>query len=667
MDATVDRHRRAGVLLGAALLGLAALLAGCGRQAAPTPSLTAANAEVQAKAHAALVAAQDWSDPASTADAQRGLIARPSGQVRAADGRVIWDFDSFGFVQGAAPLTVHPGLWRHARLNNQAGLFKVTEGIWQLRGFDLANLTLVQGTTGWIVIDTLTSRETAAFALAFARQHLGNRPVSAVIFTHSHVDHFGGALGVLSGEDAARLKVPIVAPVGFLEEATSENLLAGNAMARRSTFQFGKDLPRSPEGLVDNGLGKAVAYGSVGILRPTLVVERPREEHVIDGVRFIFHNVPGSEAPSEFTFSLPDFKAWCGSELVSQTLHNVMTPRGAKERDALRWVRYMDEAIGQAAGAEVYFGVHHWPVWGADRIREFIAAQRDVMKYIHDQTVRMANAGLNGDEVADRLTLPPELDRILHTRGTYGAVRHNARGIWQFYLSSFDGNPAQLDPLPTSELGRRLVALAGGAERAYAAAEAAVSQGDLRWAAQLLDGLLRAEPGHAKARALLARTYTQLGQASESSTWRNYYLTGAAELMAGPPAKGVDRSFFSDMVRQTPVDRLLDVMAASINGPKAADLRLKINMVFSDTGEVFVLTLARGVMHPRRAERPAADANATLNLTRPFFVRLIIGQAGAADLLLSDEVRMEGSKIDLGRFFSLLDKPAATFPIVPSR
>lgn len=651
----------------AAALAALAVLAGCSRAPEAAGAAAAAGSALSPQARAALEAAHDWSDPAAMADAERGLIARPSGQVKAADGSVVWDFDAFAFVQGKAPASAHPGLWRQARLNNQIGLFKVTERIWQLRGFDLANLTLIEGRTGWIVVDPLTARETAAFALAFARQHLGDKPVSAIVHTHSHVDHFGGVLGVVSAEEAARRRIPVVAPAGFLEEATSENVMAGNAMGRRSLYQFGRDLPRSTEGLIDSGLGKATAYGQVGILPPTLTITKPVEEHVIDGVRFVFQNVPGSEAPSEFTFALPDLKAWCGAELVSHTLHNVMTPRGAKVRDALRWARYMDEAIGLAQGAEVYFGSHHWPVWGAGRIRDFIAAQRDVMKYTHDQTVRLFNSGLNADEIADRLVLPPELDRILHARGTYGALRHNVRAVFQFYLSSFDGNPATLDPLPRTEIGRRLVALAGGADKAYAAAQAAVDQGDLRWAAQLLDGLLRAEPGHAEARALLARTYRALGQGAEASTWRNIYLTGAMELQGGPPAQGISRELLVDLLLHTPVERFLEAMAASLDAAKAGDRRLKINLAFSDTGEVFVLTLERTVLHPRRAERPDPAADATLTLTKPFFVRMMTGRAGAADLLLSDEVRIQGSRLDLGRFFSLLDKPAGNFAIAPPR
>ncbi len=647
----------------ARVLGLIAAIGGCGRSPHP-PRATGGG--LSPDAHQALVASRDWNDPPAFADAARGLVAAPRGRVTGDDGGVIWDFEAFDFVSDAPPLTVHPGLWRHARLNNHAGLFEVTEGIWQLRGFDLANLTLIAGATGWIVVDPLTTRETAACALAFARRHLGDRPVSALVYTHCHVDHFGGALGVVSAAEAAKRSLPIVAPAGFMEEATSETVMAGNAMGRRAIYQFGRDLPRGPADLVDGGLGKTVALGRIGILPPTVSVAEPEREMVIDGVRFVFHNVPGSEAPAEFTFTLPDHRAYCGAELLTHTLHNVITPRGAKPRDALRWTRYMDEALAHAADAEVFFASHHWPVWGSERIREFIAAQRDAMKYLHDQTVRLFNAGLNADEIADQLRMPPALDACLHVHGYYGTLRHNVRGIYQHYLSAFDGNPATLDQLPRAEVGRRLVALAGGADAAVAAARSAIAADDLRWAAQLLDGVLRAEPGHAAARELLADTYRRLGHAAESATWRNFYLSGAQELVAGPPAEGVSRTLLHDMLLHTPVERFLEALAASLDGPRAEGVALTINLVVSDIGEIHVLRLDRSVLWPRKSVAPAADADATLTVTKPLFVRMMTGDAGAMDLLLSSDARIEGSTVALGRFFGLLARAPTTFPIVPA-
>lgn len=614
-------------------------------------------------AHAEITRRLDLADPAAMTDARRGFVAAPVGQIRDTAGNTIWDFDAFGFVQGDPPPTVNPSLWRQARLNNQAGLFKVAEGIWQLRGFDLANMTLIEGRSGWIVVDTLTARETAAEAMRFARLHLGDRQVSAIVFTHSHADHFGGALGVVSAAEAQARALPVVAPAGFIEEATSENLLAGTAMARRSLYMYGDRLPRSVTGLVDNGLGKAVAYGSLGILPPSIIVEHTPQEIELDGVRFVFQNVPGAEAPAELTFYLPELRAYCGAEIISHTLHNLYTPRGAKVRDGLKWARYLDEALEHAADAEVMFNQHHWPVWGADRIREFITLQRDVYKYLHDQTVRMMNAGLTGPEIAETITMPRTLDTFLSGRGYYGTVRHNVRAIYQHYMGWFDAHPANLDALPPVEAGRRYVELLGGMAATVAMAEEAFAQGDYRWAAELLKHAVYAQPGDPAASEALARTFEQLGYQAEASTWRNFYLTGALELRRGPPAKGIGRDMFLDMLQHTPVERFLDAMAASVNGPKAENFDVKLNLVFADLDESYVLWIENAVLHHRR-ETPANDADATLTLTKPFFLRMMTGTAGPVALLTSDETRISGSRVQLARFFRLLDPAPGTFPIV---
>jgi alkyl sulfatase BDS1-like metallo-beta-lactamase superfamily hydrolase len=640
-----------------------AALASCTRPNGETKASVADATPTVLQANAAVARAADLSDPPSFADAQRGFIAAPKGQVKDAAGAVIWDYDAFAFVQGAAPATVNPSLWRQALLNNHIGLFKVTEGIWQLRGFDLANITLIEGKTGWIVVDTATARETATAAMAFARQHLGNKPVSAIVFTHSHVDHFGGALGVISAQDAKARSVPVVAPLGFMEEATSENLLMGVAMARRSMFMYGSRLPRDAKGIVDTGLGKAVAYGRVGILPPTIVVDKPQQELVIDGVRFVFHNVPGSEAPAEFVFYLPDFKAFGGAEMMSHTLHNLYTLRGAQVRDALKWAAYLDESLTWAADAEVVFNQHHWPVWGKQRINEFIVAQRDIYKFIHDQTVRQMNAGLTGPEIAETLQLPKSLQDQLNVRGYYGTVRHNVKAVYQKYLGWYDAHPSNLDPLPPVEAGKRYVELAGGAANVLAAAQKAFDAGDFRWSAEVLKHVVYAEPKNDSARDLLARSFEQMGYMAEASTWRSAYLTGALELRQGPPDKGITSAMLIDMLQHAPIERFLEAMAAGLNGPKAGDTKLTINLVFSDLGESYVLRLENAVLHFRKA--PAAkDANATLTLTKPFFLQMVTGGAGAKDLLLSDQTKIDGSTIDLGRFFSMIDKAPGTFPIV---
>jgi alkyl sulfatase BDS1-like metallo-beta-lactamase superfamily hydrolase len=646
----------------AMLAALLAMLAGCGKNAG-IGGVAGDAAPATLKANEQFAQELKLDDPQDFEDAKRGLIARPEGKILMADGSVLIDFDAFKFVDGKAPPTVNPSLWRHAILNAQIGLFKVTEGIHQLRGFDISNMTLIDGKSGWIVVDTLTSRESAAAALAFARKHLGDKPVSAVVFTHSHGDHFGGALGVISAKEVTERKIPVIASEGFMEEATSENVLVGTAMVRRSFYQFGKDLERSAKGMVDTGLGKAVAYGSIGILQPTQLVTQPTQEITLDGVRFVFHNVPGAEAPAELTFSVPERKAYGGAENLAQTMHNLLPVRGAKVRDALRWAGYMQQALDQLGDAEVYFGQHNWPIWGNARIAEFITKHRDVYKYTHDQTVRLMNAGLTPREIADAVKLPPSLGAYFGARGYYGDLRHNVKAVYQLYLGAYDGNPANLNPLPPQESAKRYLELIGGADKAVAAAQAAFDKGEYRWAAELLNQAVFGQPDHKGAKELLARTYDQMGYMSEAATWRNSYLTAAAELRNGPPKKGVDRSFVIDMLNETPIERFLEAMAAGLDGPAADGKNLKVNLVLTDTKESFVLWIENAVLHWKKAA-PDTGANATLTLTKPIFIKMMAGTAGVKDTLLSDDLKVDGSKIDLVRFFTLIDKAPGTFAIV---
>ncbi len=648
---------------------LACALAACGTApptasgAAPAGAAGGAASETTLRHQAGVARAHDLSPGTDAEDARRGFIAAPTGQIRAADGRVVWDFDAFAFQQGAAPPTVNPSLWRQALLNNSVGLFKVTEGVWQVRGFDLANLTLIEGRTGWIVVDTLTTRETAAAAMAFARQHLGNKPVSAVVLTHSHVDHFGGALGVISADKVKARQVPVVAPVGFMEEATSENLLVGTAMGRRAAYMYGNLLPRNAQGAVDTGLGKAVALGRIGILAPTVLVDRPTQEIVLDGVRFVFHNAPNSEAPAELVFSVPEKKVFGAAELASHTLHNLYTLRGAKVRDALAWAGYIDDAIGQLGGAEVLFGQHHWPVWGHDRIVKYLEAQRDTYRYLHDQTVRGINAGLTAPEIAETMRLPKSLDAQLSLHGYYGTVKHNVRAIYQYYMGWFDANPANLDPLPPVEGAKKYVQLAGGADAAIRVAQQAYDAGDYRWAAELLKHVVLADGSNRAARELQARAFEQLGYQAESAPWRNFYLSGALELRNGPPTRGLTRSVLMDMLQHTPTERFLEAMAGALDGPRADGVKLRIDLRLSDTGERYGLWIDNAVLHHRRGGLDGG-ADATLTLTRPFFLRLMTGQAGPAELLTSNETKIDGSLLALQRFFGLIDRAPGNFPIV---
>ncbi len=650
------------MLLAASLALL--LLAGCGKHQPAEPAAASAGVEAAtAKSNRQFAQTLNLADKQDFEDVARGLIARPSGKVLGADGRVIWDYDRFNFIKGDAPASVNPSLWRQAKLNGYAGLFKVMDGIYQLRGFDLANITLIEGKTGWIVVDTLTSRQTAAAAMAFARKHLGNKKVTALIFTHSHVDHFGGALGVISGEEAAARKVPIVAPEGFLEEATSENVLLGPSMGRRAAWMYGTRLPASPTGLVDEGLGKAVALGAVGILPPTVIVSQATQEMMLDGVKFVFYNAPGSEAPAEMAFYLPEKKALCAAEVLTHNMHNLYTLRGAKVRDALRWSNYIDDFIQRFGNTEVLFASHHWPIWGNARIVDFMRKQRDAFRYIHDQTIRMVNAGMKPDAIADTLKLPQSLASEFYIRDYYGTVRHNARAVYQNYVGWFDGNPANLDPLPRTDAAKRYVELMGGINKVVAAAQVAFDRGEYRWTAELLNQAVFAQPDSKAAKALLARTYDQLGYVAESGPWRNIYLTGAYELRNGPPEKGLDRTILLDMLQWTPIERFLDAMAASLDGPGAEGKDWKINLVITDSKESYVLWLENAVLHYRKAPA-AADANATLMLTKHLFLNMMTGNVKLKDLLLGDELKTSGSKVDLVRFFSLFDKAKGVFPIV---
>ncbi len=641
------------------------LVAACGGRPEPGPaapsgaaSASTAQANREFGASLPLEEAQDFED------AKRGFIATDEPLViKGTDGTTIWDFQSYDFIEGPAPASVNPSLWRQAKLNGNHGLFEVAPGIHQVRGYDVSNMTLIEGRTGWIVVDPLTAEETAAAAIALARKHLGDRKVSAVIFTHSHVDHFGGVASVLPSDPAAAAAIPIIAPQHFMEEATSENVLAGIAMGRRAAFMYGLPLPRNAEGKVDTGLGKAPAKGTTGIRAPTVLVDRTPQEMEIDGVKFVFQYTPESEAPAELTFYLPEKKAWCGAEIVSHTMHNLYTLRGAKVRNAAKWAGYIDDATRRFADMEVVFASHHWPVWGNARAIDYLEAQRDTYRYIHDQTLRLANEGYTPREIAEQLELPSTLRNRFANRGYYGTIRHNAKAVYQAYFGWYDGNPANLDPLPPVDESRKYVEAMGGAAEVLKKGQAAVDAGDYRWAATLLNHLVFAEPDNAQAKALLASAYDQLGFRAESGPWRDFYLTGAYELRNGVSMTAIDPKKSVGLLLATPVDRFLDSMAVRLNGPEADGKRMTFNFIFDDVGETHVIELSNAVLHHRRAEAvPGADA--TVRLTRDLLVQLGIGEAGLKDLVMSDELKVEGSRLKLLSFLSMIGRPNGLFPIV---
>jgi alkyl sulfatase BDS1-like metallo-beta-lactamase superfamily hydrolase len=650
---------RFNIALTAALITLAT---GCsktsgvgGASGDATPTTVAANAEFAKNLN--LADQQDFDN------AKRGFIAKPTGKIVQPDGTVLKDFDAYSFLDGKAADTVNPSLWRHAQLNANIGLYKVMDGVYQLRGFDIANITLIEGKTGWILVDPLTARESSKFALEFARQHLGNKPVSAIIFTHAHADHYGGILGITTPQEVAERKIPIIAPEGFMEEATSENVLVGTGMARRSMYQFGKNLPRNAKGNVDTGLGKDVVYGTIGILPPNALITQPNQPMKVDGLDFVFHNVPNAECPAELSFHIPSLKLYDGAENMVHTMHNLLPVRGAKVRDSLRWSNYMEEAIAQTSDAEVFIGSHNWPEWGNANIKKMFTMHRDVYKYTHDQTVRLINAGYTPYEISDMIKLPKSLEGFFGARGYYGDLRHNVRAVYQFYLGYYDGNPANLNKLPPKDSAKRYVDLMGGADKVVAAAQTAFDKGEYRWAAELLNQAVFGDPSSKAAKDLLAKTYDQMGYQSEAATWRNSYLTAAMELREGPPTKGIDKSFLIEALMQTPIERFLEAMAGGLDGPAADGKDLKINLVLTDTKESYVLWIENAVMHFKSA--PAdSSANATLTLTKPIFVKMIAGTAGVKDTLMSDDLKIGGSKIDLVRFFGLIDKAPGTFAIV---
>ncbi len=604
-------------------------------------------------------------DEADFEDARRGLIGSLSDPVvRATGGRVVWDADAYGFLDADCPDTVNPSLWRQSRLNAIHGLFEVTEGIYQVRGVDLSNMTIVEGDRGVLVIDPLISAETAAAALALYREHRGERPVTGLVYTHSHIDHFGGARGVVTPEDVESGRVPVIAPEGFLEHAVSENVYAGIAMARRATYMYGAMLEKGPAGQVGAGLGQTTSLGRVTLVPPTLDVTRTGQEETVDGIRMSFQMTPGTEAPAEMNFLFPDQRALCIAENATHNLHNILTLRGALVRDPRVWAAYLDEAIGLFAGSiDVMFAQHHWPRWGRDRIVDFLAKQRDLYAYIHDQSLRLLNKGLVGAEIAERLELPESLEREWHCRGYYGSVNHNAKAVYQRYMGWFDGNPAHLWPHPPQAAAERYVELAGGADALLVNARTAFDAGDYRWVAEVVNHLVFADPGNDEAKELQAQALEQMAFGAENATWRNFFLMGARELREGVAGTATSTAAPPDIVANLTASQLFDVLAIRIDGPRAAAKRIVLRWRFTDTGEEFELTLENGVL-THRSEPREAEPDATVIVTRTAFDGIITQTTPVEDALGSGELRVEGDPMKLGELLGLLDAPDPAFPIV---
>ncbi|MFB7397867.1 alkyl/aryl-sulfatase [Streptomyces sp. NPDC056191] len=600
-----------------------------------------------------------FEDTTDFENADRGFIdALSPAVVTGADGSIVYDNDAYAFLKADCPDTAHPSHWRQAQLCARQGLYEVTEGIYQIRGLDLSNMTLVEGERGVIVIDPLLSAETAAAGLALYRKHRGDRPVTGMIYTHSHGDHFGGSRGVLPAgtEDG----VAILAPAGFLEHAVSENVYAGNAMTRRAIFMYGDRLPKSPEGQISAGLGMTTANGTLTLIPPTLDITETGQEETVDGVRIVFQLTPGTEAPAEMNFLFPDFRALCLAENATHNMHNILTLRGAVVRDSRIWAHYLDEAVEYFGDSyDVAFASHHWPTWGHENVVAFLTAQRDLYAYMHDQTLRMLNSGLTGPEIAEEIQLPPALERSWHARGYYGSLSHNVKAIYQRYLGWFDGNAAHLWEHPPVELARRYVDSLGGPEQTLAKARGYAEDGDLRFAATLLNHLVFADPGNGDAKETLAGVYDRLGQGAENGPWRNFYLTSAMELRQGVNAIAIDTTN-PEMVGALTTDMLLDSVAIRIDGPRAWHEDLTIDLVLTDEQRRHRLTLHNGALTHRSApagEQPKTRPALTVHLTRPQLLGTLAGEGlGGASTT--------GDPSLLTRLLSYVTQPDTAFPIV---
>ncbi|WP_306322247.1 MULTISPECIES: alkyl/aryl-sulfatase [unclassified Streptomyces] len=602
----------------------------------------------------------NFDDKTDFANADKGFIAALTpGVVKNAKGKVVWDNDAYDFLKGEAPETVNESLWRQGRLAAKQGLYKVTDRIYQVRGLDLSNMTIVEGDTGLIVIDPLISAETAAAALKLYRDHSEHRDadakkVTALIYTHPHVDHFGGAYGVLP--DGAPDGVPVIAPEGFLGHAVSENVYAGTAMTRRSSYMYGAQLPKSAKGQVGCGLGQNVSLGTVGLIAPTKDITKTGQVETVDGVRIEFQMTPGTEAPAEMNFLFPDLRAVCMAENATHTMHNIITLRGAQVRDAREWAHYLNEAIDLFGGrVDVAFASHHWPTWGGEDITELLTEQRDLYAYMHDQTLRMINLGMTGREIAEEIKLPPALEGWAN-RGYYGSLSHNVKGIYQRYMGWFDANPAHLwEHTPVDEAERYVKAL-GGAAATVAKAKGFVKGGDLRFAATLLNHVVFADPDHRAAKSELASVYTRLGYAAENAVWRNFYLTGAMELTEGVKS-GESTTVSPTMMMALSVDQLIDSVAVRINGPRAWDVKVRMDWSFPSMGRVYHLTLQNGVLTYRSDDKADGTAGVTLTMTKPQLLALLGGK-GLGD------IKVEGDASLLQKVLGVVDAPDKSFAVV---
>ncbi len=603
-------------------------------------------------------------DPADFERAKQGLIATHATGLIEENGRTVWDLSRHDFIRESAeaPDSVHPSLWNQARLNATHGLFEVAPGLWQARGYDLSNITFIEGDKGWVIIDPLTSEACARACLELANDTLGERPVTAVIYTHSHVDHFGGVRGVLTDEQIEKRNLPIVAPEHFMRETVAENVIAGPAMGRRATYQFGPLLPAGPRAHVDSGLGKAVPAGQIGLVAPTIDITETGQELVLDGIRVIFQLTPEAEAPAEMNFFFPD-KGWlCMAENCSHNMHNLLPLRGAQARDSLGWSKYINEALELfGSRTELMFASHHWPRWGADDVAQFLRQQRDLYRWMHDQTMRMANKGLTPNEIAEELELPDAFLAQIHTRGYYGTLVHNCKAVYQRYLGWYDGNPARLWARTPTDAGKRYVDLAGGPEALLTHARKAFDEGDYRWVAEVVNHLVFADPTNLGARTLQADALEQLGYQSESSTWRNAYLTGAQELRNGPPKPRPAR--ITALAAALTIDMIFDALAVRLKSEEVVGEHVLTNWEFTDIDERWMLALENQTLHYVAGRHDDASA-VTVRMTRELLIKILAGETTFIEAAGAGDIELDGDPAALITIFGNLEQFGTTFAIV---
>ncbi|MES2129054.1 MAG: alkyl sulfatase dimerization domain-containing protein [Pseudomonadota bacterium] len=647
------------IFLLATLLGTPMALAG------PLPA-TPATIAAQAESARALPAP----DPDLQADLERGYLgSSPDAETRAADGRVVYTLKGYEFLNDApAPATVHPGLWEQARKSMRHGLYRVTEGFYQVRGMDLTNMTIVEGKTGLIVIDPMMTAETAHAALELYYRYRPRKPVLAVFYNHSHVDHYGGVKGIVSEADVRAGKVQIIAPAGFMKSAVAENVMAGNAMSRRSEYQFGTTLPRGAQGQVDLGGAKALPNGTITLIPPTREISQPLETLFIDGVEIVNMLTPGTEAPAEMVHYFPRHKVLDTGELALPTQHQLLTLRGAEIRDGHAWSQYLNGALQRfGAGTEVLVGQHGWPVFGQQRVASYLSRQRDLYAWLHDQTLRLANHGFKPVEIAEtlRASVPASLAGEWYLRGYYGSIQRNAKAVYQQYMGWYDGNPAHMDALSAVDYGRKFVAYGGGADQIIKQAQADFARGEYRWVAQAMDHVVHAEPANAPARELAAAAMEQLGYQSESAVERNAYLSAAMELRsAGKTVPSPLRTGSPDTIAALSLENIFDFMGVRLNAPKAEGKHLMLNWTFTDQGRKnYVLNLENCALTWNVAP-PAPQAHATLALSRATLDRILSRQLAPREAMMAGLIKVEGDPAALGELLALQDSFAPGFELV---